>query len=71
MYWYSNVGMVWMFVFWVAIIVAVAFALRYGLGGRREHPVAGDSPEDILKKRYARGEIDRDEYQSRLADVRR
>ena len=28
-------------------------------------------PEQILKGRYARGDIDRDEYQRRLEDLRR
>jgi sortase A len=30
-----------------------------------------DTPEQVLKRRYARGEINRDEYQQRLNDVRR
>jgi uncharacterized membrane protein len=30
-----------------------------------------DSPETILKRRYARGEIDRDEYEHRLNDLRK
>lgn len=71
MYWYSETHMVWMLLFWVGIIAAIAIAVRYGLGGRRAYPRGGDSPEDILKKRYARGEIDREEYESRLHDVRR
>ena len=30
-----------------------------------------DTPEQILKRRYAKGEIERDEYQRRLEDLRR
>lgn len=37
-----------------------------GFSGRAE-----DAPEQILKRRYARGEIDREEYDRRLTDIRR
>jgi uncharacterized membrane protein len=30
-----------------------------------------ESPESLLKKRYARGEISREEYIDRLQDLRR
>ena len=30
-----------------------------------------DSPETILKRRYARGEIDREEYERLLSDLRK
>jgi uncharacterized membrane protein len=36
----------------------------------RPRPTA-ESAEEILKQRYARGEIDRDEYHRRLTDLRR
>jgi putative membrane protein len=34
-------------------------------------PRSDESPEPILKRRYARGELDREEYQRRLEDLRR
>jgi len=37
-----------------------------GLPGWAEAP-----PEQILKRRYAKGEIDREEYDRRLTDIRR
>jgi putative membrane protein len=30
-----------------------------------------DDPERILKRRYAKGEIDREDYERRLSDVRK
>lgn len=30
-----------------------------------------ESPEQILKRRYARGDIDREEYDRRLTDLRK
>lgn len=53
-----------MTIFW--IVVAVIFLLAkqgiYGSSGQSETVSA--SPLEILKKRYARGEIDKDEYES-------
>lgn len=64
----------WMWIFWILVIVALAMlavALLRGFsrsdgGGRRR-----ESPEEILKRRYASGEIEREEYQRRLEDLRR
>ena len=62
-------------VFLAAVVVGIVYLLR-GLGGggtAAGTPAASgspDSPEDILKRRYAAGEIDKDEYESRLRDLR-
>ncbi|MEO8520182.1 MAG: SHOCT domain-containing protein [Acidobacteriota bacterium] len=34
-------------------------------------PRGEDSPEAILKRRYAHGDVDREEYERRLADLRK
>ena len=59
-----------------AVIVGVVFLMR-GLGGGSASggsapSQAGlrESPEDILKRRYAAGEIDREEYEKALSDLR-
>lgn len=51
----------------VAVVAAVIFLVR-ALGG--SHGVSGPHPQpnralDILKERYARGEIDRTEFEER------
>lgn len=53
-----------------AVIVGIVFLVR-GLGGSTS-PQAGlrESPQDILKRRYAAGEIDREEYEKALSDLR-
>ncbi len=58
-----------MMVVWVALMVAVVWALirvgqRDGLLGTRH-----ESALDILKKRYARGEISREEFEERKKDL--
>jgi len=42
---------------------------RAGVGGGQGP--RSESPETILKQRYARGDIDRDEYERRLSDLRK
>jgi putative membrane protein len=62
----------------IAVIVAVVFLVRYlsRAGGTSSSaavtptpPSGSESPKDILKRRYAAGEIDREEYLQRLGDL--
>ena len=62
----------------VAVIVAIVFLVRYlgrtdGTSSTAAFPPAAaggpESPQDILKRRYAAGEIDRDEYLRMLGDL--
>lgn len=59
----------WMWLFWIAVIVAVVFLVRTVAAPARRPTAA--SPEEILKQRYAQGEIDQEEYERRLSDLRR
>ncbi|HXH78748.1 SHOCT domain-containing protein [Nocardioides sp.] len=49
-------------------IVATIWLIR-GLTGRGE-PGTSETPDDILRRRYASGELDEDEYLSRRAGLR-
>jgi putative membrane protein len=62
----------------IAVIVAIVFLARYlsrtgGTSSTTAVPPAAasgpESPKDILKRRYAAGEIDRDEYLQKLGDL--
>ena len=59
-YGWGWLGMASMVVFWVAIIFLAVWAVRR---------LTGDEPEgkaeQVLKERFAAGEIDRDEFESR------
>jgi len=81
-YWGSGGGwltLMFMIVFVVAVIVAIVFLVRYlsQTPGGSSSPMAApptltsapESPKDILKRRYAAGEIDRDEYLQKLGDL--
>ena len=57
-----------MLLFWAVVIALVVWAVR-GFRSERQLPDSAHpntaSPDDILSERYARGEIDDDEYQHR------
>lgn len=59
----------WMGIWWLGVPILIALFLwavtRRGGPKPRDEP-----PEQILKRRYAEGEIDREAYQRALADLR-
>lgn len=74
MYWNGDWGGatavamgVGMMVFWVLVVWAVVMLAR---GSSRPEASSGVDPERTLGERFARGEIDSDEYQDRLAHLR-
>jgi putative membrane protein len=63
--WGGAMGIVWLLVLAVLVVVLLGW-LRSGRAGD-EAP----SAREILDRRYARGEISREEYQQRLEDLQR
>jgi putative membrane protein len=57
-----------MWIFWILIIVAVVFLLKAG-GGDRGSDERHETALEILEKRYARGEIDEEEFQRRKREL--
>jgi len=77
MWGYGDYGMGWfggilMITFWVVVIVGLVLLVRWlttparGQGGH-----IGDqaSPMEILKRRYAKGEIDKEEFDQKRKDL--
>jgi len=59
-----------MWVFWIVLIVVVVLLVRaFGSGGSAAPPPRQETPLDILKARYARGEIDEEEFQRRRREL--
>ncbi len=60
-------GMLFMALFWVALIVGGVLMVKWlmGQGGAS----LGDSALEILRKRYARGEINKEEFEERKRDL--
>ncbi len=67
-----GLGGWWMMIFWIIAVVAVIFFVKWlverGRTGREESEKQ-EHPLDILKKRYARGEIDREEFEQKRKDL--
>lgn len=57
-------GMVWMIVFWVAILAVVYLIVR-SLGSSEARAGRARDAMEILDERFARGEISEEEYTSR------
>jgi len=59
--------MIMMILFWVLIIVAVVLGIRWLIGQGKES--RSDSALEILRQRYARGELNKEEFESRKRDL--
>lgn len=66
--WGSGMGIVWMLLL-VGLTVAVAIVLARMLLPRTGPPRDEDDALSVLRARYARGEIDEDEYRARRATL--
>ena len=60
---WGGFGLLWMALFWVGIALLVLWAVRQFGGGSSER--SERRPLEILEERFARGEIDRDEFEER------
>jgi putative membrane protein len=61
-----------MIAFWVAAIVGVIFLIRWlvvSTGGSGRLGRSEDSALEILKRRYARGEINKEEFEEKKKDL--
>jgi putative membrane protein len=56
-----------MLVFWGLIIVGLVLGIRWLVSQGRES--RSDTALDILRQRYARGEIDKEEFEARKRDL--
>ena len=61
-----------MIIVWIAVIIGIVFLVKWlveqGRTGRQTSEKE-ESPLDILKKRYAKGEIDKEEFERKKRDL--
>ncbi len=70
-HWLGWLGMAF---FWLIPILLVLAAVKYLMGDRRSNPPDGERKPDalaVLEERYARGEINREEYLQKRDDLKR
>lgn len=67
-------GGIFMLVFWVLVIIGLIFLIRWliqSTKGESGRPLVNSSRAlEILKERYARGEIDKQEFEEKRKDLR-
>ena len=67
-------GGIFMIVFWILVIVGLVFLIKWLVQSPREHSSSGRTDTssralDILKERYARGEINKQEFEEKKKDL--
>jgi len=56
-----------MLLFWVLVIVGLVIGLRWLVGQGKES--RSDSALEVLRQRYARGEINKEEFEAKKRDL--
>ena len=67
--WDMGFGWLWMIFLWALIIGGIAYAVK-ALSERVVRHEYRKTPRDILKKRYAMGEITRQELERKLEELK-
>jgi len=62
----TGVGMLFVLLFWVLVVLAIVALVKWLAGARRE---TGERPLDIVRARYAKGEITREQYEQMKKDL--
>jgi putative membrane protein len=70
--WGYALGIIGLVLFWAVLVLAIAAAVRYLDRKRRESfPPPPPTAQQVLAERFARGEIDADDYRQLLDTLRR
>jgi putative membrane protein len=65
-------GTIFMFIFWVLIIIGLVFLIKWLIQSTKKEPESAQSSSralDILKERYAKGEINKEEFEEKKRDL--
>jgi len=62
----GGFGFLWMALFWIGVVLLVVWAVRQ-FGSREPEP--GKRALEILEERFARGDIDAQEFEARRSEL--
>ena len=77
MHWGGDFGLgmggsgIFMIIFWILLILGVIYLIKLLAGGSSSGGTKPESPENILKKRFARGEMSQKEFEEAMAVLRK
>lgn len=61
-------GGIMMLLFWAAAIIFIVWVVKE-IGGKNHERTNSNSALDILKERYAKGEINKEEFEAKKKDI--
>jgi putative membrane protein len=59
----------WSLLFWILVIIGIVVLVKWLMEKDKRTSDSGENPLEILKRRYARGEIDREEFEQKKRDL--
>ena len=68
--WWMVFGSVWMVIFWAIVIGLVVWGKSRIPRGKAKRPDASETPEEIARKRLARGEITKEAFDELMTALR-
>ena len=77
MHWGGDFGMgfggggIFMILFWVLIILGVVYLVKALLGGGPKEDKKSESAQEVLEKRFAKGEMSKEEFEDAMEVLRR
>jgi putative membrane protein len=77
MHWGGDFGMgfggggIFMILFWGLIILGVVYLVKILLGGSSTEEKKSESAQEVLAKRFARGEMSKEEFEDAMVILKR